>query len=85
MHSAFFLKKPYVPDAELRPYRLMGAVAQVPVRPTSPQIVTSVAAPHLRFLEKRASTCSMFRPAIGLSLLTNTASESSEVRTGVGL
>jgi hypothetical protein len=41
--------------------------------------------PCRRDFEKMASTWAMLRHLMGLSLLTNTASASTEVRIGVGL
>ncbi|MNU11313.1 hypothetical protein D3C72_2590640 [compost metagenome] len=59
--------------------------AHSPVMPRSPQVVMSLAPPHRRVLEKIASTCSIDRLLIGLSLCTNTARASMATGTAVGL
>src|SRR6185369_15996507 len=63
---------------------LIGILASLPVTPSCPQVVTS-APPRLWVLEKMASTLSRERLLIGLSLLTNTARESSATPILVGL
>src|ERR671919_1183808 len=89
LKSPFFnecsLKNPYVPEAELRPYRLMGLLAHSPVRPSWPHRVRSSLAPRRRDFENTASTWLRLMHLIGLSLFTNTARASTEVRRGVGL
>ena len=74
-----------MPEAELRPYRLTGLFAHSPVSPSCPHVVTSSLPPARRDFEKSASTWLMLRHLIGLSLLTNTARASTDVRIGVGL
>src|SRR3990172_4678904 len=63
----------------------MGRLAQSPVRPSWPQVLMSSLYPYRRDLEKMASTCSMVRHLIGLSLLTKTARASTELRSPTGL
>src|SRR5688572_31028356 len=79
------LKNPYVPEAELRPYRLIGLFAHSPVRPSCPQVVMSSLAPRRRDFENTASTWARLMHFSGLSLFTNTASASTEVRSPIGL
>ena len=62
------MKYPYVPDAELRPYKLIGLLAHSPVSPSSPQVAMSAGAPPLRVFEKIASICCMVSDSMGLSL-----------------
>src|SRR5262245_18152006 len=79
--SACSLKNPYVPDAELRPYMLIGLLAHSPVNPSWPHVLMSSLPPVRRDFEKIASTWVRVSDLIGLSLLTNTAKASTDVRT----
>src|SRR6266508_6130265 len=63
----------------------MGLLAHSPVRPSWPQVVMSSFAPRRRDFENAASTWVRLMHLIGLSLLTNTASASTDVRSPVGL
>ncbi len=89
LKSPFFsvcsLKNPYVPEAEFRPNRLIGRDAHSPVSPSWPQVRMSSLEPWRRDFEKIASAWAIVRHLMGLSLFTNTASASTDVRIGVGL